>query len=652
MRILNYCTSIAGGAGRAVLNLNKALRENGIDSWIASRDNPEKQPFVIRVEYLSSIEQNAVKKLNLNQEKTLQSRTSISNTLFSTDFVDFDFMSSELIRSFDIHHLHWTVGFVHPSTVALMLRMGMNVVWTLHDMWPITGGCHYSAGCKKYEDLCTECPQLYGEARQNIPALHASRTAFLNSPRLIVNAPSQWLSNVAKTSRALSNCQHICVHNSVNKDDFKPATQQERYMLRQLHGIDDSSIVLTCITQNFGEQRKGFSMLAQAVNHVKHRNINRKIKIAVVGHQAERFNHLGTDIINFGQHTSNINIRNSIIMADFVVQLAIEENYSNVIMESLACGVPVIASKAGGNTEIISDAINGYIFDHETDTVHLESILYNLLMCEEIPNFSDACLARAEADSPANVASHFISEICKILPHLKEKITHTIDSSVEAVFKFEDNMDFVLKLPHGRIRLPTKQEFSRLNHIEKNEIISYLSCNSEIEDEVNGKIDLTLEESSYSLNNLPLLNHHDQFLFSDLSRKRPETSGLKSELFGSTIVDSPAVISFRTSASNLLLLLTLEISFYDLNTELPTIKINADGYDYEFKIDVFCTIEIPLSTKEETHCIKIFAPMEFRASDGVTKRLGRLFLICGELMSSIDKKKSDVSKISSLSNNR
>jgi hypothetical protein len=45
-------------------------------------------------------------------------------------------------------NLHWVLdGLV---SVEMVPRLGRPLVWTMHDMWPFTGGCDYSLGCKRF----------------------------------------------------------------------------------------------------------------------------------------------------------------------------------------------------------------------------------------------------------------------------------------------------------------------------------------------------------------------------------------------------------------------------------------------------------------------------------------------------------------------
>ena len=47
--------------------------------------------------------------------------------------------------------------------------------------------------------------------------------------------------------------------------------------------------------------------------------------------------------------------------ADLVILPSIQENLSNVVLESLSCGTPVVAFDIGGNKDMITHLRNGYL---------------------------------------------------------------------------------------------------------------------------------------------------------------------------------------------------------------------------------------------------------------------------------------------------
>ena len=60
----------------------------------------------------------------------------------------------------DVIHLHWIAFFADYPSFFNSIPDDIPIVWTLHDMNPLTGGCHYSGGCTRFINGCGSCPQL------------------------------------------------------------------------------------------------------------------------------------------------------------------------------------------------------------------------------------------------------------------------------------------------------------------------------------------------------------------------------------------------------------------------------------------------------------------------------------------------------------
>jgi glycosyltransferase involved in cell wall biosynthesis len=72
------------------------------------------------------------------------------------------------------------------------------------------------------------------------------------------------------------------------------------------------------------------------------------------------------------------------------------EGFSNVIVESMASGLPVIATDVGGNSEAIMDGQNGYIIKRDDDKMLAERII-TLLKNENLrKKMADESIKRVE----------------------------------------------------------------------------------------------------------------------------------------------------------------------------------------------------------------------------------------------------------------
>ena len=58
----------------------------------------------------------------------------------------------------DIVHLHWINGGM--IKIEDLVKIYKPIVWSLHDNFAFTGGCHIKWECEKYKTKCGACPRL------------------------------------------------------------------------------------------------------------------------------------------------------------------------------------------------------------------------------------------------------------------------------------------------------------------------------------------------------------------------------------------------------------------------------------------------------------------------------------------------------------
>jgi glycosyltransferase involved in cell wall biosynthesis len=419
MRIVHYSTSLGGGAGRAMINLNNALRACGADSWVASLDNPSNYRFCIQVAPPKSMddcpEQAILKKMStlVNEDH----RTSISNTLFSADYLGVNVLESPQLSSFDVHNFHWVVGFVHPFTVRALLDQGAAVIWTLHDMWAFTGGCHYSAGCDRYTSSCHDCPQIIGEGTQLSTDWMEAKRFMLNRKDMTVTAPSKWLAVEASKSSVFRNARVEALPNTIDVNRFFPADPEERVVLRKRLGLTQDELVAVVISQNFEEQRKGYAVLLDALEDLNRRGDleGKKLTLLCVGFNGDGLEVPGVRVIATGTLENDQEMRDVLAAADFAIQCALEENYSNVILETMACGLPVLASTAGGNAEMVTDRINGWLYPVEAGASGLARSLKDGVFASTFDEMRRAARATACDHDSSKIAPLYLDLYASLL---------------------------------------------------------------------------------------------------------------------------------------------------------------------------------------------------------------------------------------------
>lgn len=271
--------------------------------------------------------------------------------LFSVDRTALRPGRSPVLRDRRIVHLHWIAGFVDPATFFEDLPAGVPVAWTLHDMNPFTGGCHYDAGCGRWSDRCGECPQLGSDEPEDLSrrVWRRKREAFaaLDPDRLHLVTPSAWLADEVRRSSLLGGRFPVTViPNGLDTREFAP---RDRAEARRVLGIPFDARVVLFVAHSVGERRKGFGLLAEALGRID--DVPGLFLLSVGGERPK----VGTKMP--GRHvefTADDRLLSLVYSAsDLFVLPSLQDNLPTTVLEALACGTPVVAFRVGGVPEMV-----------------------------------------------------------------------------------------------------------------------------------------------------------------------------------------------------------------------------------------------------------------------------------------------------------
>ena len=245
MKILQISTyDIRGGAARAAYRLHRGLREMGHDCRMAVRHKDTTDDSVKRI--IPNLrgqkdERGFFLDVVIQGHYIDSHRTEISNTLFSLPYPGYDLSRLSVVREADVINLHWVAQYQSPLTLHRLFSLGKPVVWTLHDQWPFTGGCHYAAGCEKYRSDCDGCPQL-SDDRFGLPgAVLKDKERFFKNAQLTVVTPSRWMGTCARESRLFGDLRVEVIANSLEIDVFAPMAKGEA---KERLGLSSDTVTL------------------------------------------------------------------------------------------------------------------------------------------------------------------------------------------------------------------------------------------------------------------------------------------------------------------------------------------------------------------------------------------------------------------------
>lgn len=361
-------SSGTGGAAIASTRLMKALREKGVDAaMLVQEGENEKEGIYSTTKGKIKAGINLVRFI-IERLAFLRHESSKNiRFLFSLANTGENITQNSYFREADIIHLHWiNAGFLSLSTLEAILDSGKPLVWTFHDMWAFTGGCHYALDCTRYEQECGACHYLKRPGIKDLSwQIYKKKEKMFRSGKMIIVTPSQWLNNCVRASSLLKDMEVHTIHNPVDASLFQPSDRVEA--CRNL-GLDTGKKYILFGAATMKNVLKGFSYFLEAVQEIPDQ-LAEDVEIILFGKTKE-------DVASmFPLKTRNIAFVKSaktLVEIYSVAQLfvipSLQDNLPNTIIESMLCGTPVVGFDTGGIPEMIDHQVNGYLARYKSSS--------------------------------------------------------------------------------------------------------------------------------------------------------------------------------------------------------------------------------------------------------------------------------------------
>jgi len=295
-------------------------------------------------------------------ERKKRSYDSSKFGLYSYPVIGTDVSKLSTIVEADAIYIHWVqLGFFDFASFEKLFKLDKKLFVVMHDMWFMTGGCHYAVGCNLYEEGCQACP-IFPNDTSIASSQHALKQKLISQygSNLEFITPSLWLKNLALKSSLLKDQKIHFIPNYFNSPHFKVESQSEA---RKLLSIDSTKLVVSFGAVNITSIYKGWKFLKKAFVHLKEMYSYDQLEVVIFGNGdlIEFQNSIDFKIHYLGYLEDEEKIALAYKVSDVFVIPSILDNQPTTVVESLHCGIPVVGFNLCGIPEMIQHKETGYI---------------------------------------------------------------------------------------------------------------------------------------------------------------------------------------------------------------------------------------------------------------------------------------------------
>ena len=344
MRVLHLSTTTSGGEGRAAVRSVDALKLLGIEAKLLSRDDAKGQ--LSKISKYRSLKFSAKSStITLLQRLLVQNSNELITTL-STDLFQESREILEIIQDFNIIHLHASYNYFNP--MKLMDKLGdIPIVMTLHDERLITGGCHYTTTCQGFMSSCSNCPKATLLGKRFVKHAKVSMNKSIKSSdnqKIHLIAPSNWLQNQIIGIPEFVKVPNTQIYNCIPDSFFTKSV---------IGHAQDKEFRVGMIATDISSPYKGFEFFMKGISHLK-KNYGIQLKVVLVTNK-KVINYLIPDVdVELAYPKDDEGYLKILDSLSVACVPSSSDNSPNVIAETLARGVVVVASNSGGVGEIPS----------------------------------------------------------------------------------------------------------------------------------------------------------------------------------------------------------------------------------------------------------------------------------------------------------
>lgn len=387
MKIIHLATTNAGGAGIAATRIHNLLTEMGHDSHFyvqhkeldsektteVSNKGGRGKKYMVKMRF----ERKVAKLLKRNSKDTDWKRFRKDDVYCYNDYDEEDVngffpgLENKIdLENVDIIFVHQIIGFLNTYDVKRLYdKTHARVIFTMMDMAPVTGGCHYAWDCRKFYTNCFNCPALPFElnTRSHFQLEAKAQNILYMNAEIMSNADYDL--DFAKKS-AVPFSKYWKYFYPVDEDVFTPIAIEKDANTKYLFSI-----------ANFAtDVRKGFTYVLQTLIYLD-KKIPDGQKVKMLCLEPSLFADYKFEKVEFEKFgfCRNVNDLAKVYnKADVFMCTSVEDSAPMMLEEALLCGVPTVSFDVGTAKQFITNGKNGFVVER-FNALEMAEKVYSLL---------------------------------------------------------------------------------------------------------------------------------------------------------------------------------------------------------------------------------------------------------------------------------